>query len=194
MKSKFFNPFVCIAGFVALLFLQGCDGISDLFKEPASLSSPKVRNIDMTVVIPIHPSSLEYFYYCICYTDNTGEEYCDTVSNSKASLYNEFYWLKTYQYKLMPVVDRCEVTIIPKVSRDSVISFSYIIPKPRIYPNVFYDSGPTFLHNEEYDNESLGIMNFDRVRIGSFMSAYGSYFCSTCRVKEDYDGITYSFN
>lgn len=62
--------------FVALL-LQGCDKET----EPTSglglgdvENNTTVKQIDMTVMVPIHPSSLKYFDYCITYTDNTETE------------------------------------------------------------------------------------------------------------------------
>lgn len=100
----------------------------------------------MAVIVPIHPSSLEYFDYCISYSDNTGEEYRDTVRNA--------------------------------------------------FPDIAYIFSRVIFNSHSYDSnvrpeiEGLEIVKFDDIRMGTFMSAYGSTFISGCSVKEDYDGIS----
>ena len=42
--------------------------------------TPQSASVDMTVVVPIHSSSLEYFDYVITYRDNLGNEIKDTVN------------------------------------------------------------------------------------------------------------------
>ena len=78
----------------------------------------------------------------------------------------------------------CEVELVPKVSMDSVVSFSFINPKPLIYSNVYYDSSSTSDSIGNYDIEDHGVQRFDEIRIDTFLSTYGSYFVSTCRVTE----------
>lgn len=172
---------------IALLLFQGCD------KEQESLfgfaSSTAVKQVDMAVIVPIHPSSLEYFDYCISYSDNTGEEYRDTVRNAFPDIDN--YWRKNFAYKSLPVVCRCEVSLIPKVSRDAVVSFSYVIPKPYLFSRVIFNSH-SYAPSVSPEIGGLAVMKIDNIRIGTFMSEYGSYFVSTCSVKEEYDGISCS--
>lgn len=191
MRIRFFNPFVCITGMIALLLLQGCEKeIEQEIGFGAVENSATVKQIDMTVVVPIHPSSLEFFDYSICYTDNTREEYCETVKDSLPN--SEIYWVKNFAYKSMPVVCRCEITLIPKVPRDSVVSFSYITPKPYIFSHVIYNSH-SYSPTQGSDTDGFNVLRLDDIRIDSFLSAYGSWFCSTCRVKAGYDGISSSF-
>ena len=154
-------------------------------------NSATVKQVDITVIVPTHTSSLKYFDYCICYSDNTGEEYCDTISNALPD--KDIYWRKTFAYKSLPVVCRCEVSLVPRVSRDSIVSFSYIIPKPYIISSVIFNSHSTYDPIESPDIERFEVMEFEETRIGSFLSISGSYFCSTFYVKESYDGISYSF-
>ncbi|MCQ2158953.1 MAG: hypothetical protein MJY43_03915 [Bacteroidales bacterium] len=186
MKTGKFNPFACIAGVIALFLLQGCDKEIGLLLGSAGST---VKQIDMTVLVPIHPSSLEYFDYCISYSDNTGEEYRDTVRNALPD--NDiFYWMETFAYKSNSVVCRCEVELVPKVSRDSVVSFSYTVPKPCIFSRVIYGSHSTYDPIIRPGTEGLEVLDIEDMRIGTFMSAYGSYFVSTCRVKEEYGSIS----
>ena len=57
MKSKIFNPFVYAIGLIALLLLQGCGKeLESLF---GFVSSTTVKQVDMAVIVPIHPSLLE---------------------------------------------------------------------------------------------------------------------------------------
>lgn len=172
-----------------------------------------VKQVDIDVVVPIHPSSLEYFDYCIVYSDNNGKENRDTIVadyggiyvedwnlpeytnntvTTKSSLDDYICWRKNFVYKSLPVVCRCEVTLVPKVSRDSVVSFSYIVPKPFIFSHVIFDSDSTYDPIERSDIEGIEVIKFADIRIGSFMSAYGTYFVSTYRVKEEYGGISSS--
>ena len=172
---------------IALLLFQGCD------KELESLfgfGSATVRQVDMDVIVPIHSSSLKYFDYCITYADNEGTEYRDTVRN--ASPENEiFCWRKNFSYKSLPVVCKCETILVPKVSKDSEVSFSYVIPKPYLFSRVIFNSH-SYAPSVSPEIGGLAVMKIDNIRIGTFMSAYGSYFVSTCSVKEEYDGISCS--
>ena len=69
IKSRIFNPFIYALGIVALLLLQGCDKeLESLLGLGAAENSATVRQVDMVVVVPVHPSSLEYFDYCIIYS------------------------------------------------------------------------------------------------------------------------------
>ena len=60
-KSIFF-----VAGVLSLLLLCSCE------TNPALDSSPSVKQIDITVMIPFEPSSLEYFDNVVRYSDNNG--------------------------------------------------------------------------------------------------------------------------
>ena len=247
MKSRKFEPIVYIVGLIALFLLPGCDKENEQDPEiPPTNGDIPVKQVDMKVVIPIHPSSLEYFDYMVSYTDNSGEEYCDTIAErkggltvddwifdyvgrytdnsgeeycdtiaerkggitvedwmdqeyealrdkSRASQDCDIYYVKNFAYKELPVACRCEVTMVPKVSRDSIVSFSYTIPKPYIFSRVIFDSHSYTPQMGNNEIEGTEILKFDSIRIGTFLSAYGTWFCSTCSVKSDYDGISASF-
>lgn len=193
-----------------LLPIQGCERKPDI----GVASTAVAKQVDMKVVIPVHPSSLKYFDYVVCYSDNSGEEYRDTIrekkggitvedwiiqeyevtlARSRASQDCDIYYVKNHAYKALPVVCRCEVTLVPKVSRDSVVSFSYTIPKPYIFSRVIFNSHSYTPQIGNSDIEGVDILKLDSIRIGTFLSAYGSWFCSTCSVKADYDGIACTF-
>ena len=216
MKSKKFEPIVYIVGLMALFLLPGCDKENEQDPEiPPTNGDIPVKQVDMKVVIPIHPSSLEYFDYMVSYTDNSGEEYCDTIAERKGGLTVEdwivqeyeaprdksrasqdcdIYYVKNFAYKELPVACGCEVTMVPKVSRDSIVSFSYTIPKPYIFSRVIFDSHSYTPQMGSSEIEGVKILKLDSITIGNFLSVYGNWFCSTCRVEGDYDGVSVSFH
>ena len=53
--------------------------------------------VDIKVVIPVHPSSLNYFDYVISYTDNMGEENRDTIQESKGGITVEGWIVLEYE-------------------------------------------------------------------------------------------------
>ena len=62
MKFKIFKPFVCITSVIALLLLSGCDKeLESLLGLGAVENGTTVKQVDMVLVVPVHPSSLEYF-------------------------------------------------------------------------------------------------------------------------------------
>lgn len=215
MKSKKFEPIVYIVGLMALFLLPGCDKENEQDPEiPPTNGDIPVKQVDMKVVIPIHPSSLEYFDYMVCYTDNSGEEYCDTIAERKGGLTVEdwiaqeyeaprdksrasqdcdIYYEKKFTYKELPVACKCEVTMVPKVSRDSTVSFSYTIPKPYIFSRVIYASHSYTPQMGNGEIEGVKILKLDSITIGNFLSVYGNWFCSFCSVEGDYDGVSVSF-
>ena len=156
-------------------------------------NSEEVKQVDIKVVIPVHPSSLKYFDYNIIYSDNTGEEYRDTIREGQIQDGADIYYVKNLVYKKLPLICRCEVTLVPKVSRDSVVSFSYTIPKPSIFSRVIFNSHSYTPETGSNDIEGVEVLNLDEIRIGTFLSTYGSWFCSTCSVKKDYDGVNINF-
>ena len=197
MKYKKSELRFFILGLIASFFLQGCDKDNEQEKTPElpPENSISVKQVDMKVVIPIHPSSLDYFDYVVCYSDNTGEEYRDTISQnvSTQALDEDIYYIKNFVYKSIPVVCRCEVNLLPKVSRDSVVSFSYTIPKPYIFSRAIFDSHSYTPQMGNSEIEGVEILKLDSITIGNFLSVYGAWFCSFCRVEGDYDGVSVSF-
>ena len=86
------------ASAICMLLLGSCDGDSDddvipdidinLGADDNSKNSNDIsaKQVDMTVFVPIHPSSLEYFDYVIHYYDNRGIENRDTIQESSGGL------------------------------------------------------------------------------------------------------------
>lgn len=187
MKSRIFKTFVCIIGMMGMFLLQGCEKELDSLLEYGAEDDAMVKQVDVKVIVPIHPSSLEFFDYCVFYSDNLGMEYRDTIRNSSP---DDYYWMKNYSYKTLPILCACEVYLIPKVPRDSEVSFSYIIPKPCFFSRVLFDYHSISDWNEIPNIEGLEILNFDEIKIGSFLSSYGNTCRSTYMIKNEYDGIT----
>lgn len=168
------------------LLLVSCDGKSD---EPAvSVVPPDARRMNnMSVIVPIHPSSLEYFDYVIRYTDNRGNEQKDTIQsrNGGAALTNNRCYVKTYTYDVLPVSCSVYVEMVPKKDGDCVASFMFDVPKPYIYFSIATSS-------DILDTIINGIMGrleyieIDSITIDSFRNAYGSIYSSYCWVDSDY--------
>ena len=211
MKIMKFKAIIWMAGLMACSLLMGCEedpaiegpiAIDDINgnglgngTSNGTTNSSNVKQVDIKVV-PIHPSSLKYFDYNIIYSDNAGVEYRDTVREGKIleDSRTGTYYVKSFAYKSVPVVCRCEVTMMPKVSRDSVVSFSYITPKPFIFSRVIFDSHSYTPETGNANIEEVTVINIDNARIGDFLSTYGSWFYSTCYVKANYDGVSTSFD
>ncbi len=210
MKTIKFKAILWVAGLMACSLFQGCQEepeISDISEISdnangndngasngnGNSNSTAVRQVDMTVITPVHPSSLKYFDYNICYTDNNGTEYRDTIQEGilPDAQGPYIYHKRTFQYRSLPVICRCEVEMVPKVSADLVVSFSYIVPKPYIYPRILFNSTRPS-ETETNDPEGIKVQRID-MSIGTFLSTYGSRFISTCSVKEDNPGISTTF-
>lgn len=144
-----------------------------------------MKQVDITIVIPVHSSSLDYFDYCLRYTDNVGREYRDTIRNSNVaatSLEEVTCHTKTFSYRDLPVACTAMVELMPKVSGDTKATFSYIVPKPYIYPTITSGSqsfSPTV--------EGLDII-IDSISIDEFLSFYGTRFSSYLRLNVDGSG------
>lgn len=149
-------------------------------------NTPRIRQIDLTEVIPVHESSLEYFDYVVTYQDNNGFEDVNTISRSSSP--NNGYYVKTYSYKELPVICTATVNLIPKVPGTDVVSFTYIIPKPNMSAHVIYssstalDSIDTMLPNE-FEEIKIQSMEIDK-----FLSTYGKTLSTHFTVLADGEG------
>ena len=73
------NQILLLLACAFLMFpLGSCNSDSDSDEQPTPNNGVQNR-VDMTVVVPVHPSSLEYFDYVIHYYDNRGKECRDTL-------------------------------------------------------------------------------------------------------------------
>lgn len=190
MKVRIFKPFAYIIGLMVVLLPQGCSKEDETGPSlgGAYRGGVPVKQIDVTAYIPIHPSSLEYFDYSVCFTDNTGEEYRYNIRNT-----TEESTLRTFHYTSLPVVCRCEVELIPKVPENFVVSFFYFDPKPYLFPEIHFDSHSEPQQVETPYIEDPEVQRIDDMSIAEFLASYGSLSSSTCALSGAYDGINSLF-
>lgn len=192
MESKFF---ILMAIIICNIFLVSCDGRSD---EPSVSVVPHadIKQVDMSVMVPIHPSSLQYFDYVIRYTDNRGNEQKDTIQSrnggitvdpnevshvkARAALPNNHCYVKTYTYDVPPVACSVIVEMIPKKDGDCVASFMFYVPKPYIFTYICYS--PDSIIKDNITIEGLECIQIDSMTINTFRYVYGSIFSSSCSV------------
>ncbi len=182
----------------------------DLTADPVA----SVKQIDMTVMTPIEPSSLEYFDYVVRYSDNNGLEQMDTVRKEicgivvedweNGGLYeitlaqtnkafdNHNCFVKTFSYTSLPVSSNVTVELLPKCSKESVVSFSFITPKPYIYSNVYSSESSIPKESINRTLDGVNIIQIDSMSIERFLSVYGNTFTSCCQVKNE-NGIDITF-
>lgn len=139
-------------------------------------------SVEMTVVVPVELSSLEYFDYAIRYSDNHGAMEADTVRYNGIGSYNNNCYTRTFSYDGLPVTCRVTVEMIPKKDRSSVVSFNFYTPKPYIFPNVYHSDSSIERENPDRIVRGLEPIRIDDMSIGSFQSMYGTTFLSICGV------------
>ncbi len=185
------------------------EDVNNALSEDSGLTLNSIKQVDMTVVVPIHPSSLKYFDYVVRYFDNQGAVHDDTIQGTlggivvddwnyvdieitlaatKAASNNNNCYIRTFSYANLPVSCNVSVEMIPKKDCTSVESFFFYIPKPYIYPNVYYSE--TSVPNESPDHVMEGVesIKIDSMTISSFQSTYGTTFSSCCMVRDCLDG------
>ncbi|MBQ0048489.1 MAG: hypothetical protein KBT33_13460 [Prevotellaceae bacterium] len=195
-----YKSILFVVGVLSLLLLCSCE------INPAVDSSPSVKQIDITVMIPFEPSSLEYFDNVVRYSDNNGLIQVDTIRKENSGIVVEDWqdggsyevyltkcrtgfdnhdcYVKTYSYTSLPVSTSVTVELIPKFSKDSMVSFSFITPKPYIYPNVYFSESSIPKKSINRTLNGINVLRIDSMTIGKFMSIYGDTFTSCCQVKE----------
>lgn len=208
MKNKFL---LFMTGVICLLMLVSCDADPD---ESQNLSG---KYVDMTLVVPIHPTSLKYFDFCVKYDDNQGVERLDTIQGSYNGITVDDWnyvdieitlaparrvaskstdcLVKTYSYDKMPVTCTAVVEMIPKKDVTTVKDFYFYIPKPYIIPSVHNSKEQLGLG--EAMEHTMGVIDsikIDSMSVSSFQSLYGTTFMSRCGVYEAGDGYEFYFN
>lgn len=195
-----YKSFLFIVGVMSLLLFGSCE------INPSEDSSPSVKQIDMTVMVPIESTSLEYFDYVVRYSDNSGLVQIDTIRKENGGIVVEDWqdggsyeitlagcrtvfdnnncYVKTYSYTSLPVSSNMTVELIPKYSKESVVSFSFITPKPYIYPNVYFSESSIPKGSIKRTLDGINVLRIDSMTIGKFLSIYGETFTSCCQVKE----------
>lgn len=173
---------------------------------------PSVKQVEMTVVVPIHPSSLEYFNYIVRYSDNRGTLEADTVryngigvedyqeetyemisANTRSQVGENSCYTRTFSYDDLPVTSTVTVEMIPRKESSSIVSFNFYTPKPYIFPNVHYSTTSVKREMPYRVMDGLEQIRIDNMSIGSFQSVYGTTFLSRCGVYNYADGYEYFF-
>ncbi len=189
-----------IVGVLSMLLFGSCE------INPMVDSSPSVKQIDMTVMVPVESTSLEYFDYVVRYSDDNGLIQVDTIRKENGGIVVEDWengglfevyltkcrtgfdnhncYVKTYSYTSLPISTSVTVELIPKFSKDSVVSFSFITPKPYIYPNVYFSESSIPKESINRTLDGINVLRIDSMTIGKFLSIYGDTFTSCCQVKE----------
>ena len=181
------------------LLLGSCDDEDETKVVPQA----GVRQVDITVMVPIHPSSMEYFDYVIHYDDNRGEQYKDTIQGDyggisvidwtrKRTKSGDCY-VRTFYYYSVPVSCSVTVEMVPKGGYDTLGPFIFYIPKPYIFPNV---CGSAASDSDATPNEmpdGVERIQIDSMSLSTFQSTYGTIFSSHCRIDEGLDGYETCF-
>lgn len=181
MKHK---VYLLMATALCCLLLAGCDD-----DDAPNGGENSVKQIDMTVVVPIHPSSLAYFDYAIQYQDNQGAKYNDTVREARApkAVSASDCYIKTYGYDKAPVVCTVTVKMLPK-SDDGIVGPCYFYtPKPLIFSHILYSSPSDVDETQEANMEDIDRIWIDAMPLSLFQSTYGQIFTSHCTVKNGID-------
>lgn len=167
---------------VCLLTIASC---SKGGQEPA-LQSPSIRQVEITEVVPIHSSSLEYFDFAFKYSDNRGREEKYTIRDD-SSLINGCY-VKTYSYSGLPVAGSAMVELVPKVPRTDVVSFTFIKPKPYAIPRVIFSSSGGTPDIEGTRPEGYEDIPIESMSVDEFLSTYGTTFFTHTMILDSADG------
>lgn len=168
---------------------------------------PSVKQVEMTVVVPIHPSSLEYFNYIVRYSDNRGklcadtvryngievEDYTEEIPSLTASNNDDNCYVRTHDYDDLPVTATVTVEMVPRKESSSMVSFNFYTPKPYIFPNVHYSTTSVKRETPYRVMDGLEQIMIDNMSIGSFQAVYGTTFLSRCGVYNYADGYEYFF-
>ncbi len=183
--------------------------------KPGPTSNQIAKQVDMTVVVPIHPSSLEYFDYVIHYYDNRGVEQRDTIQESCGGIVVEDWnyvdieitledtgsslksfdnlYVKTFSYDNLFVTCSVTVEMIPKKDIATVVSFSFYTPKPYIIPSVHNSATSIQSETSNHILENVECIMIDSMTIDSFQSEYGRTFSSHCGLYDSYVGYEIFF-
>lgn len=205
MKNKFL---LMMTGIICLLMLGSCE------EDSQNLVG---KHVDMTLVVPVHPTSLKYFDFCVKYNDNQGAERQDTIQESNGGITvddwdyvdieitlaparrvaskNTDCFVKTYSYDTVPVTCTAVVEMIPKKDVTTVKDFYFYIPKPYIISSVHNSTEqPELGEAVEHTMGVIESIKIDSMSVSSFQSLYGTTFMSRCGVYEAGDGYESYFN
>ena len=161
------------------------------------------QQVDMTVLVPIHPSSLEYFDYVIHYYDNRGVECRDTIQNPSGGIevvdwiaangISNNCYVRTFSYDDLFVTCSVNVEMIPKKGLTTMDPFYFYIPKPYITPSVHDPKTSVIGETASHIMEGVECIHIDAMDIESFQSTYGRTFSSHCGLTDSYVGYEIFF-
>ena len=170
--------------FTCMLLVGSCGN------DPGPDPGISVKQVDMTVSVPIHPSSLEYFDYVFQYSDNTGNMTTEIIQTDESSP----CYIRTFSYTRIPVSCMATVEMVPKEGCTSVGAFLFYIPKPYIYPNVYESAAPIGSGTPDQDMDGTGLIPIDPMTVEEFQALYGTSFTTVCSVKSGTDGYDINVN
>ena len=120
-----------MASIICTFLLGSCEEDENL-----GLESP-AKQVDMTVLVPIHPSSLEFFDYVIHYYDNRGVECRDTIQNPSGGIevvdwiaangISNNCYVRTFSYDDLFVTCSVNVEMIPKKGLTTMDPFYFFL-------------------------------------------------------------------
>lgn len=210
--------FLLMATAICVLLFGSCNDDDEQYPEPIPISAKKV---DMTVVVPIHLSSLEYFDYVISYYDNNGLVHIDTIrkenyiddhglvqidtirkdnysakfkedfSTKKMSL-NDCY-IRIFRYDNMILSCTTTVELLPKGDYETLGSFIFYIPKPYIFPSEYDSATPNQDDVASQMPEDIESISIDSMLLSDFLTTYGTLFSSQCVIKNSMVGYEIFF-
>ena len=195
MKNKIL---FLMAGIICTFLFGSCEEDEEYLN-----GNSTAQQVDMTVVVPIHPSSLEYFDYVIHYYDNRGVECRDTIQNPSGGIevvdwiaangISNNCYVRTFSYDDLFVTCSVNVEMIPKKGLTTMDPFYFYIPKPYITPSVHDPKTSVIGETASHIMEGVECIHIDAMDIESFQSTYGRTFSSHCGLTDSYVGYEIFF-
>ena len=195
MKNK---VLFLMAGVICTFLFGSCEEDEEYLN-----GNSNAEQVDMTVVVPIHPSSLEYFDYVIHYYDNRGVECRDTIQNPSGGIevvdwiaangISNNCYVRTFSYDDLFVTCSVNVEMIPKKGLTTMDPFYFYIPKPYITPSVHDPKTSVIGETASHIMEGVECIHIDAMDIESFQSTYGRTFSSHCGLTDSYVGYEIFF-
>ena len=195
MKNKIL---FLMAGVICTFLFGSCEEDEEYLN-----GNSNAEQVDMTVVVPIHPSSLEYFDYVIHYYDNRGVECRDTIQNPSGGIevvdwiaangISNNCYVRTFSYDDLFVTCSVNVEMIPKKGLTTMDPFYFYIPKPYITPSVHDPKTSVIGETASHIMEGVECIHIDAMDIESFQSTYGRTFSSHCGLTDSYVGYEIFF-
>lgn len=195
MKNKIL---FLMAGVICTFLFGSCEEDEEYLN-----GNSNAEQVDMTVIVPIHPSSLEYFDYVIHYYDNRGVECRDTIQNPSGGIevvdwiaangISNNCYVRTFSYDDLFVTCTVNVEMIPKKGLTTMDPFYFYIPKPYITPSVHDPKTSVIGETASHIMEGVECIHIDAMDLESFQSTYGRTFSSHCGLTDSYVGYEIFF-